>query len=68
MLEQVRDAAPLPLTRAVSRILSVAYRHLIGGQVYAAGEIQDWLRQSGFRRIRRKSLLKAGSALITATA
>ncbi|MCB9450469.1 MAG: methyltransferase domain-containing protein [Anaerolineaceae bacterium] len=67
VLEQVHGISPLPLTDAASHILSLAYYHLVGGQVYTADEIQDWLVQAGFSTFQRKSILKASSALFIAT-
>lgn len=65
VLEQIHNVAPLPLTNTVSHILSMAYYHLIGGQVYTFENIRDWLEQAGYNDIRRKNILKASSAVIS---
>lgn len=66
--EQVAGVSPLPLADTVVQILNASYFHLLGGQVYAFEEISGWLEQAGFGAIRRQKVLKAGSALISATA
>lgn len=66
ILEQLPGVAPLPLMDTVVQILSISFFHLLEGQVYTDQEISGWLRQAGFSNIRRKNILKAGSALITA--
>lgn len=67
ILEQAHDAGPLPLLRTVSHILSIAYYHLIGGQVYSAEELHQWLITAGFDNVQRHSIAKAGSILLCAT-
>ncbi len=67
ILEQVHNITPLPLTNTVSHLLSLAYYHLIGGQVYTADEIDAWLLAAGFGSVHHKSVLKASSVLISAT-
>ena len=67
ILEQVHDIAPMPMANAVSYILSVAYYHLVGGQVYTKDEITDWLTQAGFGDIQRKTIMKASSVLVIGT-
>ena len=65
ILEQVHNVSPMPMANTVSHILSMAYYHLIGGQVYTAEEIERWLTQAGFASVQRKSILKASSVLVT---
>lgn len=67
VLDQVHGAAPLPVFNTVTRILSVAYYHLIGGQVYSAEAINQWLLDAGFVHVRRHRITKAGSVLFSAT-
>jgi len=65
ILEQVHGTSPLPYQDAVTHILSLAYFHLVGGQVYTAEEIEDWLQKSDFKVLQRKKLIQAGSILLT---
>ena len=65
--EQLPDSAPLPMMKTVGQILSASYFHLLGGQIYSYDEIASWLRAAGFKDMRRKNILKAGSTLILAT-
>ena len=66
VLEQVHNVTPLPLTNVVSHILSMTYYNLLGGQVYTYDDIKAWLSETGFQEIRRKSILKASSILVSA--
>jgi ubiquinone/menaquinone biosynthesis C-methylase UbiE len=66
ILEQVHNISPMPLANTLSHILSIAYYHLIGGQVYTSDQIENWLSQTGFVDIQRKPILKASSILLTA--
>ena len=65
ILEQLTGVAPLPLLDTVVQILSVSFFHLLGGQVYTFEDMSGWLHEAGFGNIRRKNILKAGSALIS---
>lgn len=65
ILEQMPGATPLPLNNAIVRILGMSFFHLLGGQVYDANEIQSWLATAGFSAIRRTTIAKAGSVLLT---
>lgn len=65
ILEQLAGTVPLPLMNTVVQILSVSFFHALGGQVYTYQNISGWLRQTGFTGIRRKNIVKAGSALIS---
>jgi SAM-dependent methyltransferase len=67
ILEQLTGVAPLPLMDTVVHILSVSFFHVLGGQVYTFEDISGWLREAGFRDIRRKNILKVGGALINGT-
>lgn len=67
VLEQIHNIAPLPMINMVSHILSVAYYHLLGGQVYSYEDIHGWLVDTGYTDIRKKTILKASSALISGT-
>ena len=66
VLEQTPDSTPLPLGKAVTRILSMAYYHLIAGQMYDYDAIASWLRAAKFDDIQRKKIPKGSSSLITA--
>lgn len=65
--EQTPDSAPLPVMKAITRILGVAYYHMLGGQMYDYETISGWLSQTGYRDIRRKTVTKVGSLLIFGT-
>jgi hypothetical protein len=67
VLEQLAGVTPLPLMDTVVQILSGSFFHILGGQVYTFEEMSGWLREAGFGVIRRKNILKAGSALTGAT-
>lgn len=67
ILEQVRGTTPLPIMQSATNILGMAYYHLLGGQVYAAPQIHDWLREAGYTNIRQKPIFQANSVLIMAT-
>lgn len=62
------DAPPLPMVRAISRILGVSYWHLLGGKIYTFEEVADCLRTAQFAKVRRANLLKApGISMIFGT-
>jgi hypothetical protein len=64
--EQVVTRTSSPAAKAVVRTLEMSYFHLLGGKVYSAEEICDWMNAAGFNGIRRKSLLKApGNSIFT---
>ncbi len=68
VLEQLAGSAPLPMVKAISRILGMSYFHLLGGQVYAFEDVARWLKAAGFRDVRRINLLKsAGNSLVIGT-
>ena len=67
ILEQLPGVTPLPITNAIVQILSLSFFHALGGQVYTFEDISGWLREAGFSNIRRKNIVKAGSALISGT-
>lgn len=66
ILEQVAGAALTPIQEATTRILGMAYFHLLGGQVYTLADVTRWLATSGFGNVQRKTILKAGSPLLIA--
>lgn len=66
ILEQIHGFSPLPIMRAFTHILSMAYFHMLGGQVYSYDEIRGWLEQAGYRDIQRKSRRIISGDLITA--
>jgi ubiquinone/menaquinone biosynthesis C-methylase UbiE len=66
ILEQLAGAALAPIQEATTRILGMAYFHLLGGQVYTLDHVTHWLTTAGFGNIQRKTIFKAGSPLIIA--
>ena len=68
VVEQLAGVSPLPLTDTIVQVLSTAYFHLLGGQVYTFEDMSSWLKQAGFGSIRRQNILKAGSAIISGMA
>ncbi len=67
IVEQLPDSAPLPIMKTIGQLLSASYFHVLGGQIYPYEDIADWLQTAGFKDVRRKNLIKAGSSLIMAT-
>jgi len=67
VLEQVHNIVPLPLINTTSHLLSMAFFHNIGGQVYTYDDIHNWLNQAGFSSVKRKNLTKASSVLVAAS-
>ncbi len=65
ILEQIHGVSPLPITSAITHILSAVFFHLLGGQVYTDDDLRGWLAQAGYTNVQRKNILKAGSAVIT---
>jgi O-methyltransferase len=67
VFDQLRGSAPLPLATAFFSLLALTYRVGLGGDVYSYEEIGGWLRDAGFREIRKRSIRAApGHGLITA--
>jgi len=56
-----------PVQRASNRFWGLAYLTLIGGQVYSAVEVGEWLAASGLGSFRRINIRIAGSSLLVGT-
>jgi 2-polyprenyl-3-methyl-5-hydroxy-6-metoxy-1,4-benzoquinol methylase len=53
-----------PVQRAANRFWGLAYLTLLGGQVYSASEVTEWLRASGLGSTRRINIRIAASDLL----
>jgi len=66
ILEQLADASPLPMPRAIGHILSLTFYHTLNGQMYTFETMRGWLETAGFSAVERKTLPKISSGLISA--
>ncbi len=46
------------------RIYGLLFFHFLGGQNYSFLEISNWLKECGFKKIRRKNMFKSGFSII----
>lgn len=56
-----------PAQRASNRFWGLAYLTLLGGRVYSASEVGEWMTASGFNDVRRINIRIAASSLLIGT-
>jgi len=66
ILDQIAERIPLPMLNAVGHLFSLSFFLMVGGQLYTYAEMQRWLTATGFVKIKRPRIVKAGSPLVIA--
>jgi predicted O-methyltransferase YrrM len=67
IVEQLPGSVSTPIGKASTRLLGLAYFHLIEGKTYTYEDLQSWLRDTGYGEPQKHGLLKApGNYVIVA--
>ncbi len=64
ILESLREKKMLPAATYGLRIYDMIFFHFLGGQNYTYDNIKSWLNGTGFKKIKRKNLIKSGFSII----
>lgn len=68
LAEQLAGPSPLPTGNATNALLGLSYLHLLGGRLWAYGDVAQWLERAGLTGVRRiDSWRLPGSSLIVGT-
>ena len=59
ILEQLSDQIPGPASKAFTRLQALNLFNALGGQIYSFNEISQWLRDTGFKSIKRSQLFSS---------
>jgi 2-polyprenyl-3-methyl-5-hydroxy-6-metoxy-1,4-benzoquinol methylase len=64
ILDGMNEKKLSPVLSFGLRIYSLVFFHFLGGQNYSFSEISGWLKGYGFKKIKRKNLIKSGFSII----
>ncbi len=67
IVEQLLGAVSTPIGKASTRLLGLAYFHLIEGKTYTYEDLQGWLRDTGYGKPQKHGLLKAPGNYVIVT-
>lgn len=64
ILESLREKKLSPAATFGVRIYDLIFFHFLGGQNYTYDNIKCWLKRYGFKKVKRKNLIKSGFSII----
>jgi len=64
ILESIKEKKFSPAAEFGLKVYSLLFFHFLGGQNYAFNEISRWLGECGFKKIKRKKMLRSGFSII----
>ena len=68
IVEQLPGSVSTPIGKASTRLLGLAYFHLIEGKTYTFEDLESWLRETGFDKPQKHALMKApGNFVVVAS-